>query len=501
MQSSDVAPPQTRPTVAKDQPEQIETLTLRQQTVVAFCDAIAPQRDRWIARNPAYFQADIDYMRFLIPPGRRILEVGCGTGRMLAALQPARGVGIDFSARSIELARRSFPELEFHHANAEDPASLELLGGPFDIVVLSDTIGYLEDAEAMLASLRRVMTPDSRIVIGYYSRLWEPILRLAEKLKLKSPQPDLAWLATDDTMNLLALAGFEPVRRDWRQLLPKRLFGLGTLINKHIAPLPGLRALCLRNYIVARPIGGTRAEGTTPSLSIVIPCRNEAGNIEPAVRRLPEFGADVEILFVEGHSRDNTLEECRRVQEAYPDLDIKVMVQDGKGKGNAVRNGFAAARGDILCILDADLTVPPETLPKFYRTLTENRGEFVMGTRLVYPMEQEAMRFLNFIANHGFARIFSFLLNQRITDTLCGTKVLWRRDYDAIAANRSYFGDFDPFGDFDLIFGAAKLNLRIVEIPIRYAARSYGETQISRFTHGWLLVRMVVFAWRKLKAL
>jgi glycosyltransferase involved in cell wall biosynthesis len=185
----------------------------------------------------------------------------------------------------------------------------------------------------------------------------------------------------------------------------------------------------------------------------------------------------------------------------HPNLDIKAAVQDGRGKGDAVRKGFDLARGDILMILDADLTMPPEDLPKFYEIMTSGRGEFVNGSRLVYPMEEQAMRLLNLVANRIFAYSFSYLLNQRLTDTLCGTKVLHKRHYRRIVADRAYFGDFDPFGDFDLIFGAAKSNLKFVEVPIRYMARTFGETQISRFRHGWLLLRMVVFAWWKLKAI
>jgi glycosyltransferase involved in cell wall biosynthesis len=184
----------------------------------------------------------------------------------------------------------------------------------------------------------------------------------------------------------------------------------------------------------------------------------------------------------------------------YPDHDIKVLAQDGKGKGDAVRKAFEHARGDVLMILDADLTMPPEALPKFYEALASGKGEFINGTRLVYPMENDAMRFLNWVANRVFSWLFTWLLNQRFTDTLCGTKVLAKGHYQQIARNRNYFGDFDPFGDFDLIFGAAKANLKIIEIPIKYASRKYGETQISRFRHGWLLLRMVVFAFRKLKA-
>ncbi len=477
------------------------TLTPRQEAIRALFDKLAPERGKWIARNRYFHESDYDYMRFLIPAGARVLEIGSGDGQLLAALKPSRGVGIDFSAEMVRIAREKHPDYEFHVANAEDAGAVQRLGGPFDYIVISDTIGLIEDCEALLELLHRCAGTGTRIVIAYYSHLWDPLLRIAEVFGQKMPQAPQNNLPTADIANLLVLADYEIVRREWRQLVPRRLLGLGPLINRFIATLPGIRRFCLRNYVVARPLPQRgKVAGTLPSVSVIVPCRNERGNIESAVTRMPAFAPDIEIVFVEGHSKDNTYEECLRVQAAYPGRDIKVMRQDGKGKGDAVRKGFAAARGDVLMILDADLTVPPESLGKFYDALALGRGEFVNGTRLVYPMEATAMRFLNNIANHAFAILFSYLLNQRFTDTLCGTKVLWKRDYERIVANRSYFGDFDPFGDFDLIFGAVKLNLKIVEVPIRYAGRTYGETQISRFTHGWLLLRMVIFAWRKLKA-
>jgi glycosyltransferase involved in cell wall biosynthesis len=278
-----------------------------------------------------------------------------------------------------------------------------------------------------------------------------------------------------------------------------RLLGVGRLINRFIGTLPGIRRLCVRNYLVARPLHVGAAK--SPSVSVVVPCRNERGNIEPILRRIPRFCDDLEIIFVEGNSRDGTYEEIERLIPLFPDRDVKLMRQAGRGKGDAVYLGFDAARGEVLMILDADLSVPPEQLPKFYDALRRGKGEFINGSRLVYPMENQAMRALNLAANRAFSTLFSWLLNQRFTDTLCGTKVLRKRHYERIKANRSYFGDFDPFGDFDLIFGAAKLNLKIAEVPITYAARSYGETQISRFSHGWLLLRMVVFAYFKLKVM
>jgi ubiquinone/menaquinone biosynthesis C-methylase UbiE len=474
-------------------------LSRRQQALRDLYDGLATTLDGWRARNAYFHDADLAYMRFLIPPGLKVLEVGCGAGDLLAGLSPSRGVGIDLSPAMIERAARRHPDLELHVANAEDENALSVIEGTFDVIVLSDTIGFLDDCEEALRALLRFATPDTRIVVSYHSRAWEPLLDIAQKLGLKMPHGEQNWLSTDDIMSLMHLAGWEPIKREWRQLLPRRLLGLGTLINRWIAPLPGIRRLCLRNYVVGRP---APTGGTLPlSITVLVPCRNERGNIENAVLRLPRFAPDMEIIFVEGHSRDGTYEECLRVKEAYPDLDIKVMRQPGKGKGDAVRAGFAAARGDVLMILDADLTAPPEWMPRFYRAIADGSGEFINGTRLVYPMEGEAMRFLNYLANRGFAWIFTYLLNQRFTDTLCGTKVLRRVDYERIVANRSYFGDFDPFGDFDLIFGAAKLNLKILETPVRYADRTYGSTQISRFRHGLLLARMVIFAWRKLKAL
>ena len=476
----------------------MNTMSPRKFAILELAQGQAADRDRWIDRNGFYYREDAAYMRFLIPEGGRVLDLGCGTGRLLASLAPSRSVGVDFSENMIAEACRRYPEAEFHVGDVESPATLDGVDGEFDFIILSDTIGSLDDCQGTLASLHRLCARETRIVVAYYSRMWAPLLAVAKALGLQMPTREQNWLSTEDIENLLGLAGFEVIKREWRQLVPRRLLGLGTLFNRFIAPLPVIRRLCLRNYIVARSlrhVGYPKA-----SCTVVIPARNEKGNIENAVTRMPRFCDDLEILFVEGHSRDGTLDEIHRVIAAYPERKIRVLVQDGKGKGNAVRMAFAAAEGDILMILDADLTVPPEALPRFYEAASSGYGEFVNGSRLVYPMEKAAMRFLNLLANQVFSWIFTWLLNQRFTDTLCGTKVLARREYEAIAANRGYFGDFDPFGDFDLIFGAAKRNLKVVEIPINYRSRTYGETQISRFRHGLLLLRMVVFAFRKLKA-
>ena len=449
--------------------------------------------------NASYREDDHKFMRFLIPPGKRVLELGCGRGDLLAELQPSYGVGIDFSARTIAKARELYPDLHFVLGDAEDPATLASIEGPFDYIVIADTIGMFEDIDGTLRLVHQLCAPSTRIIISYYSHLWEPILKLGELLKIKRRETDINYIATADFVNLMDLADFEVISQEQRQLIPLRWFGIGPLVNRYIAPLPLIRKLCLRTYLVGRPV--RLFPDRKFSASILIPCRNEKGNIENAILRMPRFGTSQEILFVEGNSSDGTFEECERVRDAYKgSWDIKVLKQDGKGKGDAVRKGFAAATGDVLMILDADLTMPPEALPRYHAVIESGKAEFVNGTRLIYPMEHEAMRPLNLIANRCFAYLFSYLVNTRLTDTLCGTKVLMRKDYEVLARERDYFGNFDPFGDFDLIFGAAKQNLKIIETPIHYKARTFGETQISRFRDGWLLLKMVWFAYRKLKA-
>ncbi len=472
----------------------------RKRDLLAYFEADNGRQDTPTRFNEAFRNADRNFMRFLIPPGKRVLELGCGSGDLLAALEPSYGVGVDFSPSAIARAKARHPALSFVFGDAEDPATLATIEGPFDYIVIADTIGMFEDIDGTLRQIHELCIPSTRIVVSYYSHLWKPPLRLAEALGARYKQPAINYIATADFLNLMDLADFEVINREQRQLLPLRLFGLGSLINKFIAPLPGIRGLCLRTYLVGRPV--KIFADRKLSASILIPCRNERGNVENAIKRMPRFGSAQEILFVEGNSSDGTFEECERVRDAYKGVwDITVLKQDGKGKGDAVRKGFSAAKNDVLMILDADLTMPPEALPKYHAVIESGKADFVNGTRLVYPMENEAMRPLNFIANRIFAYLFSYLVNTRLTDTLCGTKVLMRKDYEVLARERTYFGNFDPFGDFDLIFGAAKQNLKIIETPIHYKARTFGETQISRFRDGWLLLKMVWFAYRKLKAI
>lgn len=472
------------------------TLSKLKQKIRDQFETLAPQRREWKQKNSYYYEAQEKHMRFLVPKGKRVLELGCGTGELLASLEPSEGIGIDLSPKMVELAAERFPNLTFKEGDAEAPETWGV-EGTFDCIILSDIAGHLEDIQNCFERLRPYCTSETRIIITYYNFLWEPVLKLAEKVGMKMPQRMGNWLSPGDISNLLYISDFEAVKTDRKLLFPRK-FPLVSSFMEVLGSLPGLNRLCLSNYVVAR-MREREDVSEDMSVTVLIPCRNERGNIEPAILRTPMLGKHTEIIFVDGHSEDGTPEEIQRVMKKYPDHDIKFFVQDGKGKGDAVRKGFAEASCDVLMILDADLTMPPEDLPKFYNAIASGKGEFINGTRLVYPMEDEAMRFLNLCGNKFFSLAFSWLLNQRLKDTLCGTKVLSRENYKRLAAGRDYFGDFDPFGDFDLLFGASKLNFKIVEVPIRYRAREYGETQISRFRHGWLLIKMCAFAMRKLK--
>jgi len=441
-----------------------------------------------------YRERLIEIYRFLIPPGMRVLELGCAQGDLLAALRPSYGLGIDLSGEMVARARKLHPECEFIEADAHAPGIDE----KFDYIICSDLLNDVWDVQQVLEQAARLSTPSTRLIVNTYSRVWELPRRIAETLGIARRMLPQNWLATDDIANLLHLADFEVVRSSIEILWPIRTPLVDAFFNRFVVRLWPWNWFGLASFLVARP--APRVDRIAePVVSVVVPARNEAGNVPQIFDRVPEMGAGTELIFVEGNSTDDTYAAIERELANRPKGRAKLFKQPGKGKGDAVRVGFREASGELLMILDADLTVPPEDLPRFYEAWRTGKADFVNGVRLVYPMEERAMRFFNFLGNKFFSIAFSWLLSQNIKDTLCGTKVLSKRDYEVIAANRAYFGEIDPFGDFDLIFGAAKYNLKIVDLPVRYAERTYGETNIQRWSHGWLLLRMVMLAMRRLK--
>ncbi len=383
-----------------------------------------------------------------------------------------------------------------HYETIDDIS--EMKNQEYEYLILNGTLHYEADIQLFLENIYDKIPATTRLIITYYSALWSPFVKLASLFGLRKKTKNTNWITHQDLDNFALLTNFEIVQKQVRVLCPVFIPILSYILNRWVLPLPFFRNFGLVNIAVLRP--KYKNPLANASVSVVVAARNEAGNIEDIVKRLPKMGKNDELIFVEGGSSDNTWDEILRIQEKYKDtLTIKLAKQDGKGKGDAVRKGFNMAEQDILMILDADMTVPPEDLPKFYHSIKNDLGEFINGTRLVYPMEKEAMRFFNLIGNKFFAAAFSYTLSQPLKDTLCGTKVLSRQNYQKLAANRNYFGDFDPFGDFDLLFGASRLGLKIVELPITYKARTYGSTNIERWKHGVILLQMLWFAIRRIK--
>lgn len=465
-------------------------------SIQEFYDSVSKSRKHWDKKSKFYRQEVLSIFRYLVPAEAKVLELGCSTGELIGRLPQKEKFGLDFSKGMIDKAKSSFGDVQFERFDLEmdDPA---IIGKQFDYVLMCDLLAYVFHVQKTLHTASGFMHDDSRLVVSSYNFLWEPVLKVLEILRIKMPQPTGNWLSNKDLENFFALTDLDVVKSGMGVLLPGRIPLLSWFCNKILVRIPLFRALGLMQYYVLKKrIRMTREY----SVSVVIPARNEAGNIEDAVLRTPAMGKWTELIFVEGNSTDNTWEEIVRIEEKYKGkYRIKTARQTGKGKGDAVRKGFSIAEGDIVTILDADLTMSPEELPLYYEVIARQQADFVNGSRLVYRLESEAMRSFNILGNKFFSLMFSWLLSQPIKDTLCGTKMLRKYHYDQIVANRSYFGDFDPFGDFDLLFGASKLNLLIKDLPIHYKARVYGSTNIQRWKHGLILLKMVCFAAPKIK--
>ena len=448
--------------------------------------------------NKTYYQDLERIHNLLIPKDQRVLEIGCGTGDLLASLKPSYGAGIELDSTISQIASERHNHLHIFNLNAEEMLP-ENIGNPepFDIIVINNTLNTIKDVHELLKKLTVYSHNRTRLVISFHNWLWQPLLKIAERFGQREPQPPESWLTPGDVRNLLDISGWEVLKEGNRCIIPRNLPLITSFANRWLSQLPIIENFGLTHWTVARL---NYQQEQKSKISIVIPARNESGNIAAAIQRMPNFQTNTEIIFVEGNSSDDTWQQIQKVCDEYQGpLSLKKYKQKGKGKADAVWLAFEKAEGEILIILDADLTVRPEDLPTFVSTLSRGNGEFINGCRLVYPRSTSAMPMLNTLANRFFAGVFSWLLRQRLKDTLCGTKVLWKKDYLQIMEGRKYFGDFDPFGDFDLLFGASKLNLKIVEVPVRYQQRTYGSSNISHVKEGFVLLRMCLVAAKKLR--
>jgi len=454
---------------------------------------VAHERSKWIRSNSYFYDRLKRLLRFIVDPQKRVLEIRCQTGQFLACVDPSYGVGVEISGAMIDCARQEHPQFSYARC---DPEEFDL-GETFDFIIF-DHIFDTVDILTAFDRIRQHCSSATQLIVINFNHIWEPILKLASRLGLRSKFIEPNWVSENDIRGFLSLAGFRPVRKYRLLLLPKWIPLISTLANDFLARLPGFRHLCLMQVMVARPICvGANEEDV--SVSVIVPCRNEAGNIKAGVERIPPMGKCSEIIFCDDKSTDTTADEVRHMQQLFPEKNIRLVQGPGICKAENVWTGFRTARGDVLMILDADLTVMPEELPIFLRALIRGNGRFVNGSRLVYPMQQGAMKFVNMIGNKFFGLLFSSLLDQRIKDTLCGTKVLWRKDWLRMEPHLGSWGIKDLWGDYELLFGASKLHLEIVEVPVHYQERIHGITKMTHvIANGWRMLRICWHAWLRL---
>lgn len=435
-------------------------------------------------------------LKAIIPPGRRVLDVGCGDGDLLEGLRPSRGLGIDLCSSQVETAARRAPGLEFRRLEAEDCGEL---GEKFDYILLVNVIDELVDLRAVLKQLRGLCEPDTRIILCTRSMPWWPVLAVTQKLGMSRKSLSANWLSRSDIETFVKLSDLETVARARFFPLPAPAIHGQSSPWRWLARLPGLESLGAYELTLLRPAAlSSVAPGLTTT--VVVPCKDEQDNIDEIVRRVPDFGGGVELVFVDDKSTDATAAKVKENIQRYPKKDIRLVEGPGRGKGAAVRAGLESASGDIYMILDADMTVAPEVLPEFYECLASQKADFVNGSRLVYPLVGQAMRSANIIGNHLFALLFSFLLRQRIKDTLCGTKAVRAADYRRILEARKFWEDTDRWGDYDWIFGAAKNYLKILELPVHYFERTAGQSKmVKRLQNAMIMLKMCWVAFRKLR--
>jgi SAM-dependent methyltransferase len=462
--------------------------------------SVASRRESWIERNRYYYELLSRLLRFLVEPEKRVLSVRCTTGNLLAAVRPSNGKGIDICAEIVEIAQQRNPSLNFAVA-FPDKDEFHQLFGPgekFDYILFND-IGDTVDVLQAFQNLRPLCWRHTRLLIATYNHLWEPFVIIAEWLGMKVPQVEQNWLSGADIRNLLDLAGFEVLKTHQIVLLPKYVPLLSNFLNRFCARLPFLHKLCMTQVVVARMLPPAVPKEEL-SVSVIIPCKDEKGNVEDAVRRMPQLGGQTEIIFCDDQSTDGTAEEVLRVAALYPERHIRLKHGPGICKSKNVWTGFNAATGDVLMILDADLTTIPEELIYFMEVIASGRAEFVNGSRLIYPVPKGAMNGANMLGNQFFSVAFTYLLGQRVKDTLCGTKVLWRSDWERLKPMLGSWGIEDRWGDYELLFGASKLNLRTVDLPVHYQERIYGTSKMTRVFHnGLIMLKMCWHGFLKLK--
>lgn len=460
---------------------------LSKESIRADFERMAPVWEKWRKRNSYYHASMARLVGGMVVPGSQVLELGSGTGDLLASLKPSVGIGLNVAPSLTARATAKFPQLEFHTAEVD---SIEL---PKEFhpqhLVMTNMLDYVYDVCEMLDSLTNVVSEGTLLTITTNNPIWAPLLRLASKFHLRIPDSPRNFITNKDICSVLHLQGYDVVEDAVTLPVPKRIPVIGTFLNAVIPEIPVVRFASSIQYIAARP----RYPRRPLSCSVIVPCHNEAGNIAECIRRVPDMGSGTEIVVIDDGSADGTAAVVTAVMDGDPRVRL-ISFKANQGKASAVRAGFLAAQGDVLMILDADMAVLPEELPRFFAPLQKGTADFVNGTRLIYPMQGKAMKFANYLGNKTFCYIVSKAIRQRVSDTLCGTKAFLKRDYLRMPA-----GGTERWGDFDLLFGAARLRLRIFEIPVHYSERRAGKSKMRAFVEVWRFLWACVTGWKSMR--
>ena len=375
-------------------------------------------------------------------------------------------------------------EILFLDLNDSKLTSLSTINKKYQRIILTDVVENYDDVFALLNIVSNLLTIDGKLIISSINTKYLILSRTLEFLKLKDSNENTSYIHVKKIRNITSGVGLEYQKFYTKQLFPFSFFYVGNVINKIMEIISFQLNLGIKTYIIFRPAIITNSKN---SKSIIIPAKNEEGNLVELVSRIPKF-ENTEIIFSYGKSKDNTLKVMKQITQSNKLFKFKLVKQTKNGKANAVWEALNVVENDLIAILDADISVDPETLSDFFDIIEKNNADFVNGTRLIYDMEKNSMRFLNRIGNRFFQFFISKIIKEALTDSLCGTKVFKKSYLNDLYFWQNIFGKKDPFGDFDLIFAAAYSGQKIVEMPIVYRERKYGTTQIARFKDGFKLL-------------
>ncbi len=466
-------------------PVKLDRATLS-PTVVRYFENVV-RSSRWKRKMAAYREHTIKFLSQVVPENKKVLLIGCLTSEILEALRPSYGVGLDVSEEAVRLARANCqnPNVRYHCALPEEYKTTE----KFDYVILLNVVDHSDDVLALVDSVSKFVHEDSRVILSMLNPLWHPLVKFASRLKIRIPDHKRNLVGSRILGTALEIKSFKVMDKCRRVLVPKRIPLFSWLCNQFLSRLPGFNSLCFIQYVTAKPAELKKTNRS--SCSVIIPCYNEEGNITECINRVPHMGSFTEILVVNDGSKDKTEEIVRNLTPTFPNLTL-ITYAKNQGKGNAVLKGLRAAKGDVVMILDADMTVPPEELTDFFEALESKTADFASGTRFLYPMEREAMRLANYFGNILFSKLVEVIVGSECSDTLCGTKAMRKID----------FADFEledsAWGDFDLIFHAARRKLKCVEIPVHYKSRVAGESKMKAFSSGISFLKLCLRKWSEL---